>query len=727
MKTNLAANMVIRNKNSDKKERILWINRNDNLCYTIDINSNTVVTGRRKVSDILQDIENGIFEIIEEKSSFKMSGDVEKYTNHMEKRHKLVKDLIRDSNIPDIFVKNKRRKIILEVAKNHESSESYLRKLLVKYWQRGMTKYSLLPDWANIGKSKCKDPSELKKLGRKSIALKHGNAKDGVNVGFFTQEAIKISIQGFYYLHKLRTIKDAYMWMLTTFFTIPIIENDELVDSIMPADEIPTIEQYYYWFNKIIDEDEAIRKRLGDKEYLLNHRELLSDSNYEVLGPGERYQIDSTKGNIYLVNAIDQKKVIGRPVIYLAVDVFSRMITGIHISIDDPSWEGMATLLYNCFEDKVEYCKRYGIDIAEEDWPVYGIPQIILADRGEAIGGAVENSIKNLEIEIENTSSYRGDMKGIVEKFFDLFDQYTKSKLPGVIVSDHRKRGEPDYKKNSLLTLSKFTEIMILVTMTLNKRVMDKYPLTADMIRDNVPPIPIELWNWGNNKKTGALRVPPKDLMTYSLLRKGRASITEKGLVFNKVIYLPNDVFNPMSFSKARQNGREGIDVYFDPRNIEKIFTYDISSGIWFSYSINLEKTQNNPYLSSENFGFDITIEDVKKYHESWVADKYTRMNHRNKELLKLNNSIESIVDAEKKNSRKGKVDIKNISENRNTEKEIWRKEQALTKNLEHEGMNNNQVSNTSDSGRDSEGSGMTERDILLNELREWSDEDDQA
>lgn len=725
MQIDLVANMVLKHSDSGKKERILWINRNDNICYTIDIDANTVVAKRRKVIDILQDIDNEVKKIIDEKTSFKFSGDNDKHNDLMEERYKLVKDLVSAENIPDIFIKNRRRKIILKVAKKHEVSESYATKQLMRYWKRGMTKYSLLPDWDNIGRSQVTDPSEQEKRGRRSIAAKNEKAKDGVNIGFITQEAIRLSIQGQYYVNKLRTIKDAYIWMLATFFSTSIIEEGELVDTILPSDEIPTIEQYYYWFNKIVDDDEAIKKRLGEKEFLLNHRELLSDSNLEVLGPGERYQIDSTPGDFYLINAIDQKKVIGRPTVYLAVDVFSRMITGIHISVDDPAWEGVATLLYNCFEDKVEFCKRYGIKIDYEDWPVRGIPQAILTDRGEAIGGAIENSIRNLGIEIENTSSYRGDMKGIVEKLFDLFNKNTKSKLPGVIVNDHRKRGEPDYRKNSLLTISKFTEIMILVALRLNSRVMDKYPLTADLIRDKVPPIPIELWKWGLNKRSGSLRVPPKDLMTYSLLRKGKASITEYGLVFNKVIYLPDDDTNNMSFSNARRNGRERVEVYYDPRNIEKIFSYDKSSGIWFSYSINTEKTSNNPYLSSENFGFDITYEDAKKFHESWVADRYTRMDYRNKEDLKFNKSIESIITEVRKNSSKDKVSLDNITENRNSVKEKLHKKQSLLNNLESSKSNSSVVKNLSEDDKHADEEGPTAREIQLRKLEKWSEDDD--
>ena len=56
----------------------------------------------------------------------------------------------------------------------------------------------------------------------------------------------------------------------------------------------------------------------------------------KVLQSGEgadRYQIDASVADFYRVG----KKVVGRPTIYLVVDDCSRMIVGIHASLDQPS------------------------------------------------------------------------------------------------------------------------------------------------------------------------------------------------------------------------------------------------------------------------------------------------------------------------------------------------------------------------------------------------------
>lgn len=76
---------------------------------------------------------------------------------------------------------------------------------------------------------------------------------------------------------------------------------------------------------------EIKRKRMGAKRYDKDMRGLLGTSNAQVIGPGSRYQIDATISDVYLVSRLDPSLIIGRPVVYVVIDVFSRLITGIYI------------------------------------------------------------------------------------------------------------------------------------------------------------------------------------------------------------------------------------------------------------------------------------------------------------------------------------------------------------------------------------------------------------
>ncbi|MDV2887992.1 transposase, partial [Alkalihalophilus pseudofirmus] len=87
-------------------------------------------------------------------------------------------------------------------------------------------------------------------------------------------------------------------------------------------------------------------------------------------------------------------------VIYAILDVYSRIITGLYVGLEGPSWVGAMMALDNMVADKVEFCKQYGIDITSEQWPTHHLPEIIIADRGEFEGYSVDNLINNLNIKI---------------------------------------------------------------------------------------------------------------------------------------------------------------------------------------------------------------------------------------------------------------------------------------------------------------------------------------
>lgn len=227
------------------------------------------------------------------------------------------------------------------------------------------------------------------------------------------------------------SLKDVYHFILRDFYSDRYKENGEMQFCIWEANRIPSYNQFYYWFKKFEDPKKVIQFRKSAKEYELKPRPILSDSKSETNGPGTRFQIDATIADIYLVSSFDVNRVIGRPVIDAVLDVYSRTITGLYIGLEGPTWLGAMMALDNMVADKVEFCKEYDIEITKEQWPTHHLPEIIIADRGEFEGYTVENLINNLNIKIENTTAYRGELKGIVERKFRTFNGKDKTKGAG--------------------------------------------------------------------------------------------------------------------------------------------------------------------------------------------------------------------------------------------------------------------------------------------------------
>ena len=63
--------------------------------------------------------------------------------------------------------------------------------------------------------------------------------------------------------------------------------------------------------------------------------------------------------------------------------------------------------------------------------------------------------ITELGVTIQNLPAYRPELKGQVEKFFDLIQSEYKKHLKGrgVIEPDYRERGAHDYRKDACLTM----------------------------------------------------------------------------------------------------------------------------------------------------------------------------------------------------------------------------------------------------------------------------------
>ena len=68
-----------------------------------------------------------------------------------------------------------------------------------------------------------------------------------------------------------------------------------------------------------------------------------------------------------------------RPWLTLAIDVFTRMIVGFHLSMDPPSRLSVSLCLLHAVYDKTAWLKEREIDAS---WPIAGLPESIHVDNG---------------------------------------------------------------------------------------------------------------------------------------------------------------------------------------------------------------------------------------------------------------------------------------------------------------------------------------------------------
>lgn len=507
-----------------------------------------------KTSKLQDCFDKGIAtESIEAKSLISYKYELSEKTIKKQKFYgEIIVFLLKNSPQNEIFYSNSRKMIIDKTILRYKISKSTIKRIFSRYLKNGKV-ISKLVDYSNCG-AKGKE---------RNVTYKN---KDIVPVDDKFKEVFKEGINKYYNTAKKKNIRTTY----------ELTMRDYLKEN--PNAKVPSLKQFYYWHKVFINKDNktSIIKRKGDRVYQQTAQPIIGSSLQDALAPADLYQIDSTILDVYIVSTLNRNLIIGRPVLYVVIDTYSRVITGINITIEPfNSYEGGRGSLINTFTNKVVYCKQFGIEIKQEDWDIQCIPNRILADRGELLSGNIENAITNLGIIIQNTPPYRGDMKGVVEKFFERIHSLIKPFVEGVVENKFNKveRGEVDYRLKANLTLHEITKIIIkCVLFHNNHHVLSYYESDGLDIENSIAKIPKNLWEYGVKTKKGLLRELPEEVIKINLLPNKEVTVTAKGVKFNKLYYISSYMLENNFFSKARLNGSYRIRISYNPNNLSEIY-----------------------------------------------------------------------------------------------------------------------------------------------------------
>ncbi len=402
-------------------------------------------------------------------------------------------------------------------------------------------------------------------------------SQPGVNVDEDMLRIFRIAITRYAATTGVLTLVGAYEQMIKDFFCEKKVDpkTNEVKHSLgqFATTGQPSFGQFDYWYRKNHDEFVIKRRRVGSKIYDKDMRGLLGTSSAEVWGPGARYQIDATIADVYLVSRLDRNRIIGRPILYVVIDVFSRMIVGIYVGLEGPSWVGAMMAIANTASDKVAYCARFGKVIEPEDWPCHHLPSVLLGDRGEIESRYINSLSQNFGIVIENAAAYRADWKGIVEQRFRLLPAKFKAYVAGYIQPDFRERGAHDYRLDAVLDLDQFTAVIIeCVLFYNNTHDIQGYDRSREVAEDLVRAVPLDLWNWGIANVSGKLKAYPEDLVQIALMPSDEATVTTHGIRYQGMHYSCPLAIKEHWFERARQRGTWKVNISYDPRAMDRLY-----------------------------------------------------------------------------------------------------------------------------------------------------------
>ena len=251
--------------------------------------------------------------------------------------------------------------------------------------------------------------------------------------------------------------------------------------------------------------------------------------------------------------------------------------------------------IVNACSDKASLCKLLGIDIGPEQWPTIGLPDAILADRGEMMSHQVERLVHGYNVRIENAPAYRGDAKGIVERYFGTLQAEFKPYAPGVVKGNRiQKHGEKDYRLEAVVPISAFAKIIIKTILYRNQyHVLDTYDRDADFPPD-LPSIPLHIWNWGIQNRTGHLRTVDPDTLRIMILPRKKVSISTSGVNLWGLYYIGSEILREGWLHRSKEVTRpQDLQAAYDPSCVDKIYLFPKhDSTIYWECSLSTKSRQ---------------------------------------------------------------------------------------------------------------------------------------
>jgi hypothetical protein len=677
---NLQVNMVLNNIENNAAFRIVFMSPDYSEVVCIELNGNNALPYLDYMSNIEALFNAGKIEILQNDPYFIIFDDStikSKFTEARDMAYEYIKILCSIDNMLDLCDKFKRGRLVIKIHEDFGASKTVIYKNMRKYLQRGMTKNSLLP---------------LQKSRTVVIKNKRGRKRSITpGIGMVVTDNDLLHIKNIYQNYYLKvhgvTIREAYKELVKKYYSYQTIDNGLVVYAALDDDKKPTFKQFKYHMNKFRDKKNEIIIKYGKNKYQQTERPTLSKEDIDVPGPGYLFEIDSTISDIYLTSNLARNVIVGKATLYIIIDVYSRLIVGYYAGFEESSWIAAMMAYINMNEDKVAYCSKYDINISKEEWPAYGKPYKINADRGETISKASDELVKHLGITIVNNPPYCPDMKGIVESWFRRINDYLSRLVPGGVKKDHLQRGGQDYREKATLNIFEFNQLIIKFILKYNNSMHKSFKMSIDMIDNRVLPIPSRIWDYGATMKRLFTSAIPRSKMILALLPKAEVTVQRGGLCFLNKLYYGSDTGTKQNWFLKSSSNPKKVDIAYDPRNLDKIYLYDRKTMEYETCNM-LPKSREN----YKNIMFD-ELKAISSFESRIVTNYNTEdMSYE----INSDNEMEKIINTALKKSKavsqlsEGKT--KGIRGNKQLEKQMMREEEYFDLENEQDQSHSNET-----------------------------------
>lgn len=547
-------------------------------------------------------------------------------------------------NLDYIFVRGHSNEVKKKVQEELGISRYGLERLLKKYLMGGRTIESLIDQRKNNGGHCTRSNSGDKGIGRSVI---------------YTPEEIHILQVALEVFKKSLSAQAAYEAILGFFYRV-----DDVSGQVRLVDEKNRIS--YGQIRRYICEQLGIDK-LSDfvkkrRTRGRDDRVLSGSAQYGILAVGAQFQVDECELPVYLVSDKDPSLVIGKAIMYAAVDTKSNICVACHVGLKNNSFSGFTDMMMTLLEPHDNQTRKYGVHVNQSIFPSEIMPKEIICDHGAEYESAqLARACSELGISVSFAPIASGSLKGLIENLHKRVQDVLRPLLvdAGYVVPDEYKATETA-KKLAKMTISDLQKIVFASVVYINQAVLPSYELTPDMIKNNVEKTPAAIYKYAvgqydpvNVCGTNRARY------FYALLSTGRKFVvTKKGLCDKQsnLIYYSDDAW---FLSLLNNRNKNKLDVRINPHLVDKVYVR--YNGVVHEVGISPKRPALLEYKGMSWSEVDKLMQQAKSLliqtREASLARK-----------IALNSTIDKVSQSAGLLQGKGANNIKDIKSNRQAE-----------------------------------------------------------
>lgn len=365
-----------------------------------------------------------------------------------------------------------------------------------------------------------------------------------------------------------------------------------------------------------ISEEERLRKR-GQKEKAKNKFTPKPNSFPNVGFPLSVIQIDHTPVDLIIVDN-QYRKPIGRPYLTLAMDVYSRMITGYYLSLDAPSVTSVAMCIARSILPKERLLLDHNV---KGEWAVFGYPNKIHVDNGADFRSLdLSKSCEAHGIALEFRPVGRPEFGGHIERVIGTFMKEVHG-LSGTTFSNTKEKDTYQSEAEAVMTLDEFeTWLINYIVNVYHKRTHSALGMS-----------PVHKWRlgiFGDKDHVGCgypqMAVDEQTLL-LDFLPSEKRTIQHNGVTIDGLRYY--DVALNMYINHSDESGKSKEFLFRrDPRNIGKIWFYDPKLNRYFPIPFADQSLPDMSIWEYKQVRQFLKNKDEKLIHSQQIHDALTEM-----------------------------------------------------------------------------------------------------